>query len=150
MFPLEQHIPKYVEPEAERLCTTLAMQFHFGLGVAKDYAEAERLYRLAATQGCADAQYHLGGMFEYGDGVAQDYAEAMRFYRLAAAQGHAKAQYHLGRIFDEGKGVPQDMAEAVRLHRLAAAQGHVEAMVMIVSTDDEFSSNSSFDSSSDD
>jgi len=43
-------------------------------GVAQDYAEAVRLYRLAAAQGHADAQINLGHMFEYGKGVAQDYS----------------------------------------------------------------------------
>jgi len=64
-------------------------------GVAKDYAEAARLYRLAADQGHAFAQYLLGSMFEDGRGVAEDRAEAIRLYRLAAAQGHARAKTKL-------------------------------------------------------
>ncbi len=56
-------------------------------GVAQDYAEAVRLYSLAAEQGLAIAQVNLGTMFELGKGVAQDRAEAIRWYRLAAAQG---------------------------------------------------------------
>ena len=66
--------------------------YDFGCGgVAQDYAEAVRLYSLAAAQGHAQAQYNLGVMFEEGKGVAQDRAEAIRLYRLAAAQGHAYA-----------------------------------------------------------
>ena len=60
-------------------------------GVAQDYAEAVRLYSLAAAQGHAYAQNNLGLMFENGEGVAQDRAEAIRWYRLAAAQGNAYA-----------------------------------------------------------
>jgi TPR repeat protein len=67
-------------------------------GVAKDYAEAVRLFRLAAAQGHARAQFNLGVMFESGLGVAQDRAEAIRLYRLAAAQGHATAQNGLRRL----------------------------------------------------
>ena len=67
-------------------------------GVAKDYAEAVRLYRLAAEQGHASAQLWLGIMFEYGKGVAQDRAEAIRWYRLAAAQWHAAATAALKRL----------------------------------------------------
>jgi uncharacterized protein len=48
--------------------------FENGQGVAQDYAEAVRLYRLAAAQGHADAQFNLGDMFENGQGVAQDLA----------------------------------------------------------------------------
>jgi TPR repeat protein len=45
------------------------------------------MYRLAAVQGHADAQYNLADMLRFGHGVAQDDVEAIRFYRLAAAQG---------------------------------------------------------------
>ena len=48
-------------------------------GVAQDYAEAARLYRLAAAQGDATAQNNLGTMFENGVGIAQDRAEAIRW-----------------------------------------------------------------------
>ena len=72
--------------------------FHFSQGVAQDYAEAARLYRLAAAQGNAGAQSNLGYIFENGNGVAKDRAEAIRWYRLAAAQGNAIAQSSLKRL----------------------------------------------------
>ena len=96
-------------------------------GVVKDYAEAARLYRLAAAQGHATAQSNLGFMFYKGQGVAQDHAEAVRLYSLAAAQGYAIAQFMLGLMFEYEKGVAQDRAEAIRWYRLAAAQGHANA-----------------------
>ena len=65
--------------------------FKSGHGVAQDYAEAVRLYRIAAAQGHADCQYCLGYMFRDGLGVAQDDAEANRWFRLAATQGHPGA-----------------------------------------------------------
>jgi hypothetical protein len=67
-------------------------------GVAQGYAEAVRLFSLAAAQGLANAQTNLGWMFENGKGVAQDRAEAIRLYRLAAAQGHAYATAALKRL----------------------------------------------------
>ena len=72
--------------------------FEFGEGVAQDYAEAVRLYRLAADQGDADAQFNLGVMFEYGQGVAKNRAEAIRWYRLASTQGQAHATAALRRL----------------------------------------------------
>ncbi len=69
--------------------------FHYGQGVAQDYAEALRLYRLAADQGHAGAQLTLGYMIERGRGVAQDTLEAIRWYRLAAEQGYADAHQRL-------------------------------------------------------
>jgi TPR repeat protein len=76
----------------------LGCMFVRGQGVAQDYAEAVRLYRLAAAQGHAVAQMNFGGMFENGRGVAQDRAEAIRWYRLAAAQGLARAQAKLDKF----------------------------------------------------
>ena len=48
--------------------------------------EATRLYRLAAEQGHATAQYNLGWCYANGTGVAQDYRAAMAWYRRAAEQ----------------------------------------------------------------
>jgi uncharacterized protein len=67
-------------------------------GVAQDGAEAVRLYRLAAEQGYAPAQFNFGVMFNNGQGVAQDRAEAIRWYRLAAAQGNTNATEVLQRL----------------------------------------------------
>jgi uncharacterized protein len=98
-------------------------------GVARDYAEAARLYRLAADQGWADSQFILGVMFEYGEGVVQDDAEAVRLYRLSAAQGHAYAQSNLGTMFMNGRGIAQDQADldAMRWARLPARSARVAA-----------------------
>ncbi len=95
-------------------------------GVAKDYAEAARLYRLAADQGHAVAQYNLGLMFHEGRGVAQDYAEAMRLQRLAADQGDVDAQLYMGNMLRQHPGVV-NYAEATRFYRLAADQGNAIA-----------------------
>ena len=60
--------------------------------------ECRRHRSLAAAQGYALAQFHLGLMFYHGHGVAEDGAEAIRWYRLAAAQGNAVATLELKRL----------------------------------------------------
>jgi len=77
--------------------------YALGEGVPKDDAEAARLYRLAAEQGEAGAQFILGRMYSNGDGVPEDDVEAVRWWRLAAEQGHASAQTNLGRTYVLGK-----------------------------------------------
>jgi TPR repeat protein len=99
------------------------MCFHHGFGVAVDYAEAVRFYRLAAAQGHAQAQLWLALMFEGGDGVAEDAAEAARLWILAAEQGLATAQLNIGAAFAHGQGVAQDNTQAARWLCLAVAQG---------------------------
>jgi TPR repeat protein len=69
----------------------LGYMYEYGYGVAQDYYEAVKWYRLSAEQGNATGQCSLGYMYEYGYGVAQDYTQAMRWYRQAADQGHTDA-----------------------------------------------------------
>ena len=101
-----------------------------GRGVPRGDAEAERLWRLAAEQGHAEAQYDLGTVYFYGDFGVEDHAEAVRWWRLAAEQGDAGVQLRLGEIYEDGRlyyGVDKDIDEALRWYRLAAEQGDARA-----------------------
>jgi len=116
--------------------SNLGVMYEKGEGVAQDYREAIKWFRLAAAQGKADAfagvaaasaQFNLGVMYYYGHGVAQDYKEAIKWFRLAAAQGNTKAQRNLGNMYEQGNGVTQDYKEAIKWYRLSAEQGHAWA-----------------------
>ena len=93
----------------------------------KNYTEAAKLFKAAADQGHAQAQFYLGCCYDNGQGVPQNQAEAAKWYKLAADQGYADAQLNLGVCYANGEGVPQDFAEAVKWLRLAAEQGLEEA-----------------------
>ena len=95
---------------------------------AQNYAEAVKLFRLAAKQGHAGAQFSLGQAYHKGNGVPQDDAEALKWHRQAAEQGHAKAQNELGMRYAEGRGgVLENDAEAAKWYRKAAKQGNIDA-----------------------
>jgi len=94
---------------------------------AKDYATAQRLYRLAAEQGDARAQNALGFLYEKGRGVPQDYTEAVKWYRLAAAQDFPKAFGNLAAAYGNGTGVAKDAGEALKWARLGAEEGDVRS-----------------------
>lgn len=102
---------------------SLGFMYEQGKGVAQDYAEAVRWYRLAAEQGHTWAQYTLGFMSEHGEGMLQDYAKSAHWYHLAAERGHADSQLGIGSMYERGLGLPQDYAEAARWYRRAAEQG---------------------------
>lgn len=70
-----------------------ALRFAHGDGVLQDYAEAARLYRLAAEAGHAEAQKNLGFLYSEGKGVPRDAIEAEKWFGKAAAQGIASAQF---------------------------------------------------------
>ena len=88
----------------------------------QDQAEAVQLYRLAAEQGIAGAQFRLGVVYAEGRGVAQDDKESVRWFRLAAEQGDAEAQGGLGLAYSAGRGVPQDFVASHMWMTLAAAR----------------------------
>ncbi len=88
----------------------------------QEQAEAVQLYRLAAEQGVAGAQFRLGVVYAEGRGVAQDDKESVRWFRLAAEQGDAEAQGGLGLAYSAGRGVPQDFVASHMWITLAAAR----------------------------
>ena len=97
-------------------------------GVARDYAEAMRCFRLAVERGSARAALEIGRMYGLGLGVSKDEAEEVRWYREAADRGNAIAQFSLGMMYANGKGgLAKDDKEAVHWFRKAADQGNATA-----------------------
>jgi TPR repeat protein len=86
-----------------------------GDGVPQDYAEAVRWYRLAAEQGSAVAQSHLGFMYAVGDGVPKDLVYSYMWLDLSAAHGNARARSGQGVIMEQMS--REQIAEAQRLSR---------------------------------
>jgi len=87
----------------------------------------DSLMQIAAEQGYAPAQFHVGFMYEYGEGVPRDDKQAAFWYRKAAEQGDVDAQFVLGTKYHSGQGVTQDIVLAYTLFRLAAASGDAQA-----------------------
>ena len=92
-----------------------------GWGVAQDYKEAAKWYRLSAEQGNAGAQLQLGFIYYSGQGVLQDYKEAVKWSRMAAEQGNDGAYELVGLLYEVGRGVAQDNVRAHMWLNLAVA-----------------------------
>lgn len=86
----------------------------------REYGDADRWFRLAATQGNAEAQFWLGTGYEQGWFGGIDYNEAVKWLRRAADQGYPNAQFCLGQMYEEGHGVHQNNVVAARWYRRAA------------------------------
>ena len=119
-------IEKEKQPTAEELSRQADKKYE-----AKEYSEALKLYRKAADQGYASAQFNLGVMYDNGQGVAQDYSEAVKWYKKAAEQGNASAQCNLGVMYENGYGVTKSYAEAVKWYRKAAEQGDAKGQAYL-------------------
>lgn len=110
-----------LQPDYPEAQFNLAQLYDTGAGVARDEAEAARLYRSAADQGHVGAQVNLGRMYGTGRGVTRDNAEAVRWYREAAMHGHPFAQFNLALMLETGDGVGQDDVAAYMWYDLAAS-----------------------------
>ena len=68
-----------------------------------DLKEAVRLFRLAAEQGEAKAQFNLGVMYAEGQGVPQDFKEAMEWYQLGGHAGRRRCLSQPGSDVRQGR-----------------------------------------------
>jgi TPR repeat protein len=68
--------------------------------ITQDHAQAVALYRLAAAQNLAEAQYWLG--YQEGNSVTRDHTKTLRWYQLAAAQGYPPALVGVARRHEVG------------------------------------------------
>ena len=79
----------------------LGVMYRDGTGVARDHAEAMRLFKLAAAQGLVWAMVPVGFYYELGTrqvyNLPSDKDEAIRWYRRALAAGDGFAAVRLQR-----------------------------------------------------
>lgn len=103
----------------------LAMGWFYlrGVGVERNFAEAERWYRASARQGDTRAMFSLGQIAT----IQRDYSGAQKWFSRASAKGHHRSWYWLGRLHWRGHGVALDRKEARRLFQVAAGHKVVEA-----------------------
>lgn len=96
-------------------------------GTPAAYRRALPWLRLAAKQGEAWAEYHLGLIYQHGFGVRRNARIARAWYEKSAAAGYSSAQLNLGILLANLPGAQRDLKRAIKLYRLAAAQGRKRA-----------------------
>ncbi|HEY1473978.1 MAG TPA: tetratricopeptide repeat protein [Pseudolabrys sp.] len=105
----------------------LGVMYGTGTGVAKDPAEARRLFERAAKGGNVRAVGNLAAL--PGGGAPSDPVEARALLSKAAEANSAEAQFELGLMLAEGTGGAKDDVAARALFEKAAAQGNADAML---------------------
>ena len=73
----------------------LGLLYMYGKGVARDYAEARRLFEQGAALGEPSTMNGLGVMYSEGDGVPRDLRIARQWFEKAAALGNPEAKQNL-------------------------------------------------------
>jgi TPR repeat protein len=103
----------------------LGVLYGTGVGVAKDDAEARKLFERAAQAGNPRGVTNLAALS--GGGAPSDPARARELLAKAAAT-NPEAQYQLGLMLADGSGGAKDDAGARSLFEKAAAQNHAGAL----------------------
>jgi TPR repeat protein len=103
----------------------LGVLYGTGAGVARDEAQARKLFERAAEAGNPRGVTNLAALS--GSGASSDPARA-RELLAKAAETNAEAQYQLGLMLADGTGGAQDDAGARRMFEKAAAQNHAAAL----------------------
>ena len=85
-------------PRSAESLRQLGARYEQARGVGQNYAEAYRLYCLAALQGDPEANYNLGWMYFNGRGLKYDSALAMGWFKRAAELGDRYAKNMLTRF----------------------------------------------------
>jgi TPR repeat protein len=104
----------------------LGVLYGTGAGVARDEAQARKLFERAAEAGNPRGVSNLAALGG-GAGAAADPARA-RDLLAKAAETNAEAQYQLGMMLAEGNGGSKDEVAARALFEKAAAQNHPGAL----------------------
>ena len=104
----------------------LGVLYGTGAGVARDEAQARKLFERAAEAGNPRGVTNLAALGG-GGGVSADPARA-RELLTRAAETNAESQYQLGLMMAEGTGGTKDDAAARALFEKAASQNHPGAL----------------------
>ncbi|HAK50884.1 MAG TPA: hypothetical protein DCM54_03130 [Gammaproteobacteria bacterium] len=81
--------------------TNLATLYRDGKGVARDYTQAFRLYKLAADQNYVMSYVPLGELYMQGRGVNRDVKTGLEWLYKGVDEGVVSAHYHLGKLMKE-------------------------------------------------
>ncbi|MBI3797520.1 MAG: SEL1-like repeat protein [Deltaproteobacteria bacterium] len=125
--PEKKEMTRSIVPKKAEEQYQLGERYYSGKGETRNYAEAAKLYQLAAEQGHAEAQFRLGELYTNGWGVAKEEAEAKNWFSRAATQKETLSLITLGRMYFNGWGVTKDLTAAFKTFHEASDQGQVEA-----------------------
>lgn len=100
----------------------LAAFYHDGKGVTKNIKLAKKHFKLAADNGCMEAQYQIAHIY-YGE---KDYTTCAHYTKLSAQQNHADAQALLGNLYHKAIGVPRNLDRAIQNYLPKASEGNMD------------------------
>src|SRR5207302_7791427 len=101
---------------------------HQGLGTAKNFDEAFRLFSQAADLHFYDALGNLGVLYINGEGVKQDPFKAVELFQQGSARGNAYCMYLYARCLESGAGAQPNRLAAESWYKKSAEAGNARAL----------------------
>ncbi|MDP0563394.1 MAG: tetratricopeptide repeat protein [Candidatus Endonucleobacter sp. (ex Gigantidas childressi)] len=95
---------------------------------------AVKIFKTAAAQGSAIAEYNLGCMYYEGNGVHKDYRTAFHWFYLSAYHDYSDAQSEIANMYFNGCGVEKDIIESCAWFDIANTK---EVKYRLVASSDE-------------
>lgn len=105
----------------------LGMLYMEGIAVRKDYSEALKLFRYAASKDHALGQLCLAKCYALGQGIKQNDQQTLAWLEKSASLGNADAQFNLGYSYFNGQYTKQNDALAFKYLTQAVLQHHPQA-----------------------
>lgn len=99
-----------------------------GIGITKNYFNANYWFEKAALLGDEYSMLRLGWSYEKGYGVSQNYSNAIYWYEKAAEKGDAEVTKYLGDIYFYAKGVEKNYITARYWYEKGANLGEASCM----------------------
>jgi hypothetical protein len=101
----------------------LGLVYATGDGVPVNYAKAQSLFRLAASQGSKQSASNLGRMYALGLGVPKDQAQANAWYRQSDMDAKQSAQGNFSTVLSETSAQAAKDADAMTQSSSSALDG---------------------------
>ena len=101
-----------------------------GKGVARDDAEAVRLWEAAAHADHVAAINYLATAYRDGNGVGADMTRAVELFERTASAGNPLGLYELAQAYSSGTGVEVNLTQAHMYANLAAVRGVEDALAL--------------------
>jgi len=107
----------------------VAQCYEFGVGIRQDQLETNRIYKILAHKGNAEAAFKFADRLSEGVGFSNDEEEkALVWYKIAAKAGHTEAQFTAAELMEDDPWESIFKGETITaFYGAAAKNGHIEA-----------------------
>lgn len=99
------------------------LDYYLGRGTEQSYEKAFQIFSELASEGNAEAEFHLAICYLNGYGVSESKEDAAELMRMSAEKDFPEAEFELGLMYYSGYGVDESYELSERWLRMAWSHG---------------------------